>query len=248
MQPGAPSRSPCADARVIHHRRPRLIKDGKEGRYSCPAADPRGRMHAAPASRQRIRLSRRQLLPILNHALASVLLVVAAGYWLGRPVWHASKSLMLVVGLFVAAYFVSAVVLAWTRPHSGRAGLLRVVLSGLAAFGIAYISVGVVDWHWPHAFHAGLSLQLLLLLAAIGMAMLIVLHWASEALDRRFDYALPVVLLAVVGAAWLALGKRPTPAPTQETSYLDSSLYVLKKTAYRNWIRDGSWRGGAIAA
>jgi len=193
-------------------------------------------------------LSRRQLLPILNHALASILLVIVAGFELGRPVWHARKAVLLVVGLFAAAYYVSALVLAWTRPHLGRAGLLRIILSGLAAFGIAFISLAFAEWRWPDVLHAHLPMQVPLVLTGLGMAMLVVSNWASGVLDRKFDYALPFVLLAAIAAAWFAVGKPPTPVPTQETAYLDSSLYVLKKTTYRNWIRDGSWRGGAIAA
>jgi cytochrome c2 len=204
-------------------------------------------MHAAQANRHGIHLSRRQLLPILNHALASVLLIIVAGFELGRPVWHARKSLILVVGLFAGAYFVSALGLAWTRPHPGRAGLLRIILSGLAAFGIAFMAFAFAEWRLPGAFRE-FPLQVPLVLTALGMAMLVASNWASEVLDRKFDYAVPLLLLAAIAAAWFASGKRPTPTPTQEISYLNSSLYVVKKTAYRNWIRDGSWRGGAIAA
>ncbi len=197
---------------------------------------------------RRIGLTSRQILPFLDHVLASVLLLVVSSFWLGRPLWWAAKSLILLVGIFAAAYLACAIVLAWMRPQAGRKGFALTLVCGLAAFGLAFMALKFAEWRWSEQFEGELPHAAAFAMSGLGMALLLASNLARDTIARKFPFFVPMVLLAALAVAWYAVVRRAEPSPAEEVAYLDSSLHVLKTTTYRKWIGDGGWRGGAIAA
>ncbi|MDH4260683.1 MAG: hypothetical protein OEW16_10355, partial [Gammaproteobacteria bacterium] len=96
------------------------------------------------------------LLRILEHSLAAALLVVVPSLWLGKALWWAELSTVFIVVFFAGSYFVCAVVVLLSCRTKARPGLWRVVLGGIAAFGIAFMVLAFAEWQWPHTFAEGI--------------------------------------------------------------------------------------------
>lgn len=192
-------------------------------------------------------MNRRTILSIAGHTIACILLVLVSSFWLDRPVWRASKALLLVVAMFAGAYLAAAVVLAWTRPAAGRERLLRVLGTGLGFLALAFIGLVWAQWHWPSAYEGLATEPLAFYFLIAGLALFALVTFAGELLPSRLGLLVPVVLATgavLVGVRFSGAGAR---VPLREVNYLESSLHIVQATAYRQFIGDRA-RGGAIAA
>lgn len=189
-------------------------------------------------------MNRPFFLGILTHALAAAVLLVIPSLWLGKALWLANPWAVLIALVFAFCYFVSAVVLLWREATETRPGLWRVINGGIVAFGAAFILLVFAEWQLPGKFGAVPPL-VPLTSAALGMLILLGLFGIRGAVGAKIVVLTVVVMTGVV--AHFALSRNVFISPTREIGYLDSSLYSLKTTTYRNWIFDGTSRGGGIA-
>jgi cytochrome c2 len=192
-------------------------------------------------------VNRRTILSIVNHVLACILLVLASSFWLGLPVWRAGKAWLVVVAMFAGAYFAASVALACSRPAVGRERFLRVLGLGLGFLALAFIGLEAVQWRWPGAYQELATAPLAFYFLTVGLASLLLVTFATELLPPRPRLLVPVVLAAASAFACLHFAGGGARIPFREVNHLESSLHIVRATAYRHFIRDRA-RGGAIAA
>ena len=181
---------------------------------------------------------------VLVHLLAAALLVLVPSLWVGSAFWHARGPTTPIVLLFAASYLVCALALIPGPRTEPQAGLGRVVICGITAFGAAFIILAFAQWRWPSIAGPMFPATIAFSSLGLGLLCLIVLSRIRDAFGWKLLVLVPAVLAAFM--AHVAFRWRPKPPPFQEVSYQDSSLYVLKKTTYRKWISDSRARGGAI--
>ena len=179
------------------------------------------------------------------HLLAAAALVLVSSLWAGRVVWNPRGPTTLFSLLFAAAYVGAALALVLGR-RSPEPGPGRVALCGMAAFGCAFVVLALAQWQFPAIAGSVFPANIAFTALALGMFFLLALFALRNAVIWKILVLSCVVVAAF--AAHLALRARPKPPPVQEVAYVDTSMYVLKSTAYRKWIADGNTRGGAIVA
>jgi cytochrome c2 len=198
---------------------------------------------------QRHRMNRDGLHRVIEHSLAAALLVLVPSLWLGRSVWRAPLPAILIIAGFAAAYFICAMVLTWRRPSDAPMNLRRVLLGGTTAFGVAFILLAFAQWQWSDAAVTDLPRMVPFTSFALGMASLVGLLLIRDAIGRKLLILVPALLVAFMGHFAYKLQWLPRPSPpTREVTYVDTSLYVLKRTSYRNWFPGRKRNGGGIAA
>jgi cytochrome c2 len=189
----------------------------------------------------------RSIVPaVLLHTLAAALLVTLPALIAERPLLRPpAMAILLTVGSFAASYFVAAMYLAASGTDGGRAGIARILLAGMAAAGGALLLLAAAAWQMPSRF-TGESPLVPVVSALCLLALLLVMFTV-----RGFTVAkLAVLAVAVAVTALAQYRMQGTRHPRQlrDVSYVDSSLYTLKATAYRRWFDDETSHGGAIAA
>lgn len=180
-----------------------------------------------------------------EHALAAALLLFAPTLWLGESLWQVKYFVVLIVVVSASVYLVCAAYLTYARSMKGRVSLLQVLICVIAAHGVAFIVLKCVEWQWPDKF--GLIPGVLLFSSsALGVALLVGLFSISGLRTARL-VLLSAALLASI-AVHVYWSRNTATLPAREVSYLDTALYIVKTTTYRNTINDNKSRGGGIAA
>lgn len=192
-------------------------------------------------------MNRRTTLSLVDHAFACVLLILASGFWLDRPVWRAPKALLLVVAMFAAAYAAAALALAWSRPLAGRWGVPRALALGIGFLGLAFAGIEWAQWRWPTAYQGLSTGPLAFYLFFAGLAALLLVTLARDFLPPRLGLLVPVALAAASGLVFTRFSGESARVPRREVNYIESSLHIVQATAYRQHFADRA-RGGAIAA
>ena len=168
----------------------------------------------------------------VEHALAAAVLVVVPGLLLGEAIWRAEYSILLILGLFAALYFLCAIGLLLSGASEAQAGWWRIPLAGLAAFGAGFMLQAAAIWRWPTFFGDELPVVVPLASSVLGVFLLVAL------LRIRGAFVWKALVLGSALLGCLMLQYRGSEAPTREVAYVDTSLYVLKATTYRNRVSD----------
>jgi cytochrome c2 len=185
-----------------------------------------------------------RVLRLFVHLMAAMALVLVPTLWVGRPAWNPRGPTTWFALLFAATYL--AVVLpTLLGRRAAEPGLARVVLHGLAAFGVVLFILTFAQWRFPVFTGAEFPARIALSAFALGMLLLVSLF----AIRTAAVWKLIVLAAVLLAAFWghYAMRSRPKAPPAQEIAHVDTSLYVVKTTSYRKWISDGDTRGGAIA-
>ena len=184
-----------------------------------------------------------RLLSVLVHLAAAAVVFVAPLLLASRTGGNTRRPAALFCLLAAAAYLAAALPGILGRPS--ESGFVRLALRGLAAFGAAFILFAFAQWRLSSI--AGTAMPFNVAFAALALGMLLLL--ALSAVRVAPAWKLIVLVPVVLAAAWghVTHRSRPVKSPSQETAYVDSSLYVLKMTSYRKRISDGNTRGGAVA-
>lgn len=189
-------------------------------------------------------MNRRPLFQFLQHALAAAALLVIPGLLLDTPLWQASESTQLMVLSFAVMYFLVALALFVTDAAGGRAQPGWALLAGLASVGAAFLVLAIAVW-WRPGFASGKSPLVLLASSALAVFFMFVLAGFRAGQGVRIAVLVVAVLAGAAGQLRLA---QSSAAPGRTVAFIDSSLYALKVTTYRNSIQDGNLRGGSIVA
>jgi cytochrome c2 len=184
------------------------------------------------------------LLRILEHSLAAALLVVVPSLWLGEALWRAELSTVFIVVIFAGSYFVCAVALIQSHRPDARPDLRRVLLGGIAAFGIAFMFLAFAEWRWPHTFAEGIPRIIPFTSLVLGLLLLVALFWIRNAVAWKVLVLVAALLAGLAGQ--MSFKRQASGDAVQEVTYVDTSLYVLKRTTYRNWVSDAGYDGGGI--
>jgi cytochrome c2 len=190
-------------------------------------------------------LNLRLIAQVLIHALAAALLIVLPALVSGRPLMRPpAMPILLTVGSFAAAYFACSMILLATEARGSRTTILRILVGGMAAIGGALLFLTIAQWQMPSRI-AGESPLVPVASSVFVLALLLALFAVRGATAAKL-----LVLAAAVALGAVAQVRMPGGRYERErvVSYLDSSLYSLKSTAYRRWIDDGGSHGGSIAA
>ena len=178
----------------------------------------------------------------VEHALAAAVLMVVPSLLLGQAIWRAEYSILLILGLFAALYFLCAIGLLLSGASEAQGRWWRILLAGLAAFGAGFMLQAAAIWKWPTFFGDELPVVVPLASSVLGVFLLVAL------LCIRGAFVWKALALGSALLGGLVLQYQGSEAPTREVAYVDSSLYVLKATTYRNRVSDDGISGGAIAA
>jgi cytochrome c2 len=182
---------------------------------------------------------------VLIHALAAAALALLPALWLEKSVLRATQwQTAAIAAAFAATYFICAIALLAFEARGGRARLARPLLAGAAAFGAAFLAMAIAQAKWPTVFTTTLPL-LPVAISILGIALLVVLFAVRGATLVKILALAAAVGLGMFGQ--VRMTGSSMAGPVRDIVYLDSSLYALKQTVYRNSIDDGSGRGGGIA-
>ena len=195
-------------------------------------------------------------LKLFDHALVAVLIVVLSGAYLGRQVWLAKPAALLAPLLFAGAYATAGFAVEWLAARERRLGTVGAALVGFAAFGVAFVALLLAEMRIPALLKVEAPRLVSLTAVAVGVPALVLLNLAHGAMKAgKAAFLLPALLAGAVLAAQLGVtriggkaAEEGTGKPSQEVSFLDTSLYVLKVTTYRDSLPGAAERGGAISA
>jgi cytochrome c2 len=187
------------------------------------------------------RMSR--LLPVLVHLAAAAVVFLAPLLLASSAGGNSRRSAALFCALAASAYLAAA--LPGLLRHAAEPGFVRIAGRALAAFGAAFIFHAAAQWKFPEIAGTTMPFSVAFAALALGLILLLALTPARAAPAWKLLVLAPLVL----ATAWGHARHRPRPAkpPLVETTYVDSSLYVLKMTSYRKRVADGNTRGGAVA-
>lgn len=191
-------------------------------------------------------MNRRLLTQVLIHALAAALLLGLPALVSGRPLLRPpALAILLIIGSFSAAYFACAMYLLATEAHGSRTSPWRILSAGMAAIGCALLFLAIARWQLPARF-AGESALVPVVSAVFVLALLVALFAVRGATTAKLVVLAVAVVLAAAAQIRMPGGRFERQA--RVVAYVDTALYSLKVTAYRQWIDDGTSHGGSIAA
>lgn len=163
------------------------------------------------------------------HALAALSLVSVVSLRQGLLPWQLDPSQLMVGGLLVGGYLLGAAILHLREGLGRENDVVEVPVGALAGYGPVFLYLFVAD----------VQMSRLVLLAAFvgGVLLLGVVHL----LRRHRGVLLGLLALGVLGGLTLTATtdlalQPPTGGPTRTTSDLNTSLYSVRATFYRNHV------------
>jgi aldose sugar dehydrogenase len=175
------------------------------------------------------------------HAAAMGALIVVPALALAPPtLWRLDVTQLLPVAAFALAYLIAALLLAFGRERPPR--LAQVLLVGAALFGSCTIALVL----WADISRPALEVSLV-----VGMLLLLLNSAARPGPVVAAALSVVVLLCGVAGQmayrnGWLPRVRAPQKSVAE--TQINSSLYGLQLTIYRDWVPRSRRFGGGLAA